>query len=77
MLTKDQRDKIETTGIIPDHLLEEYLLGKLLVAPIKTIWDVGLEERAFQTRYDEYLANQKRAKDETNRQAKKANRIES
>ena len=75
MLTQDQLKKIEETHRIPDDQLADYLEGKLLVAPKKSMWDLGLEEERFQDQYKSYRDKLKRTQDESNKAAKQANRI--
>lgn len=68
MLTQTQLKQIETSGIIPDELLAEYLADKQTTFPDYGDIDAsGGGERRFQTMYAEYKANMKKAQKESHK----------
>lgn len=66
MLTDTQRKQIETSGVIPDELLADYLAERLTTQPdYGDIDTTGGGERRFKTMYDAYRQNMDKAQKES------------
>lgn len=69
-MTAAESISIEVTGIIPSHLLDEYLAGKNLVKPPQTAAEKADGDARLQTMYQNYRANMKKAQKAANEQLK-------
>lgn len=69
-MTEAQAQQIETSGIIPNELLVEYLAGKNLVKPPRAIAETAASDASFQTMYDNYKANRLKGQKAANEQLK-------
>lgn len=67
MLTDKQRKDIDDSGIIADWQLPFYLEGKLTTKPEYADDGSSRQERTFQTMYEAYKANMKKAQKESHK----------
>ena len=67
-MTAAEQISIDVTGIIPNHLLAEYLAGKNLVKPPRTAEEDASDDATYKTMYDNYKANMLKAQKAANEQ---------